>query len=208
MWPTEDMTVGSNGPDATENSSPRKRAIVFAFAGDSTMMRARAIAGEVERTFPALSISLSGLPLLWRGRKLLVTWGFLAVRLLLYPAVMSAPETDPPFDRRPWGTFQVLDDRERFKVKRITVDPGERLSYQRHARRAEHWVVVDGFALVTLDGEPHELSAGDSIDIPLGAAHRVENPSDAELVFVEVQTGDYFGEDDIVRLEDDYGRTS
>jgi mannose-6-phosphate isomerase len=118
----------------------------------------------------------------------------------------GAPDTDPQSDRRPWGTFQVLDDRERFKVKRMAVAAGQRLSYQRHAHRTEHWVVVEGFALVTLDGVAHELSVGDSIDIPLGAAHRVENPGDTELVFVEVQTGDYFGEDDIVRLDDDYGR--
>lgn len=115
-------------------------------------------------------------------------------------------DTDTQFDRRPWGSFQVLEDRDRYKVKRLTVDPGQRLSYQKHAHRAEHWVVVEGFALVTLDGRRNELTAGQSIDIPLGAAHRVENPGDAELVFVEVQTGDYFGEDDIVRLDDDYGR--
>ena len=119
----------------------------------------------------------------------------------------GASENDPQFDRRPWGSFEVLADCDRYKVKRLTVDPGQRLSYQRHANRAEHWVVVEGFALVTLDGERHELTVGASIDIPVGAAHRVENPGDAELVFVEVQTGDYFGEDDIVRLEDDYGRT-
>lgn len=121
---------------------------------------------------------------------------------------MTAAETGPRFDRRPWGTFEVLDDQQGYKVKRMTVDPGQRLSYQRHARRAEHWVVVEGLAVVTLDGAPNELRVGDSIDIPLGAAHRVENPGEAALVFVEVQTGDYFGEDDIVRLEDDYGRTS
>jgi mannose-6-phosphate isomerase len=121
---------------------------------------------------------------------------------------VTGAETDPTFDRRPWGTFQVLDDCERYKTKRLTVDPGQRLSYQKHAHRAEHWVVVEGFALVTLDGHAHELGVGDSIDIPLGAAHRVENPGEAELVFIEVQTGNYFGEDDIVRLDDDYGRTT
>jgi mannose-6-phosphate isomerase len=121
---------------------------------------------------------------------------------------MADTPTDPPYDRRPWGGFQVLDDRDHFKVKRITVDPGRRLSYQTHARRAEHWVVVEGTALVTVDGTPNELGPGQSIDIPCGAAHRVENRGHAELVFIEVQTGEYFGEDDIVRLEDDYGRTS
>ena len=115
-------------------------------------------------------------------------------------------DSDRQFDRRPWGSYQVLDDREDWKVKRITVDPGQRLSYQRHARRAEHWVVVAGAARVTLDDTVHDLRAGESIHIPLGGAHRIENPGDDPLVFVEVQTGDYFGEDDIVRLDDDYGR--
>lgn len=117
-------------------------------------------------------------------------------------------DTDPESDRRPWGMFQVLDDQSRYKVKRMVVEPGQRLSYQKHAHRAEHWVVVEGFALVTLDGVAQEVTAGESIDVPLGAAHRVENPGDATLVFIEVQTGDSFGEDDIVRLDDDYGRAS
>jgi mannose-6-phosphate isomerase len=107
---------------------------------------------------------------------------------------------------RPWGAYVVLDDGPSGKVKRITVDPGQRLSYQLHHRRAEHWFVVAGRAVVTLDGTDHELHAGQAVDIPVGTAHRVSNPGDAPLVFVEVQQGDYFGEDDIVRLEDDYGR--
>jgi mannose-6-phosphate isomerase-like protein (cupin superfamily) len=115
-------------------------------------------------------------------------------------------DTHPTFDRRPWGTFEVLDDTEGWKVKRITVDPGKRLSYQRHARRAEHWIMVTGTARVTLDDAVHDLVPGESIDIPRGGAHRIENPGDETLVFIEVQLGDYFGEDDIVRLDDDYGR--
>ena len=109
-------------------------------------------------------------------------------------------------EHRPWGSFVVLDDGPLGKVKRITVDPGQRLSYQRHHRRAEHWFVVAGTAVVTLDGVDREVGVGQAIDIPLGAAHRVRNPGDELLVFVEVQQGDYFGEDDIVRLDDDYGR--
>jgi mannose-6-phosphate isomerase len=109
-------------------------------------------------------------------------------------------------ERRPWGAYVVLDDGPMAKVKRITVDPGQRLSYQRHHRRREHWFVVAGTALVTLDDTDHEVGVGESIDIPLGAAHRVTNKGDEPLVFVEVQQGDYFGEDDIVRLDDDYGR--
>jgi mannose-6-phosphate isomerase len=118
-------------------------------------------------------------------------------------------ERSPKFDQRPWGCFTVLDEGENFKVKRIEVLPGKRLSYQRHARRAEHWFVVNGTAKVTLNAREILVEKGESIDIPLGADHRVENEPGRELlVFIEMQTGDYFGEDDIVRLEDDFGRTN
>jgi mannose-6-phosphate isomerase-like protein (cupin superfamily) len=110
------------------------------------------------------------------------------------------------FDRRPWGTYEVLDEGELFKVKRIEVLPGKRLSYQKHAKRAEHWFVVSGIAKVTLDDEVIRVSAGNAIDIPIGAAHRVENDMTETLVFIEVQRGIYLGEDDIVRLHDDFGR--
>lgn len=113
----------------------------------------------------------------------------------------------PIFDQRPWGTFHVLDENEGYKVKRIEVLPNKRLSYQKHSRRAEHWFVVSGTAKVTLNGVEILVKKGESIDIPLGTAHRVENPDNAEnLIFIEVQQGDYLGEDDIVRLEDDFGR--
>lgn len=107
---------------------------------------------------------------------------------------------------KPWGAYQVLDAGEGFQVKRIEVRPGGRLSYQRHARRAEHWFVVAGAARVVLDGEEREVSPGEAVDIPVGAAHRVASAGEERLVLIEIQTGDYFGEDDIVRLEDDYGR--
>lgn len=111
-------------------------------------------------------------------------------------------------EERPWGNFTILDESETCKVKRIEVLPGARLPYQKHAHRAEHWFVVAGTALVTLNGKEITVENGNAIDIPLGAAHRVQNPNRTEkLVFVEVQRGDYFGEDDIVRLEDDFGRT-
>ncbi len=112
------------------------------------------------------------------------------------------------FEQRPWGTFTVLADDDDCKVKRLTVDPGQRLSYQRHHHRSEHWVVVTGRARVTLDGVDRDLEPGQMVDIPLGAAHRVMNPGSTELAFIEVQLGDYFGEDDIVRLSDDYGRVA
>jgi mannose-6-phosphate isomerase len=117
-----------------------------------------------------------------------------------------ASENSPKFDRRPWGTFTVLDEGDNFKVKRIEVLPGKRLSYQKHAQRAEHWFVVQGNATVTLDDKEITLAAGQAIDIALGAAHRVENAGDELLVFIEVQRGSYLGEDDIVRLQDDFGR--
>lgn len=110
-------------------------------------------------------------------------------------------------ENRPWGNFTILDEGNGYKVKRIEVLPGKRLSYQKHAKRAEHWFVVSGTAKVTLDGKQIEVPAGQAVDIAIGAAHRVENPHDTEnCVFIETQTGTYFGEDDIVRLEDDFGR--
>ena len=116
-------------------------------------------------------------------------------------------DNSPVFDQRPWGSFTVLDDSDYYKVKRIEVLPGKRLSYQRHSRRAEHWFVVRGTAKVTLNDAEILVHTGGTIDIATGDAHRVENPDETELlVFIETQTGDYFGEDDIVRLDDDFGR--
>ena len=109
-------------------------------------------------------------------------------------------------EHRPWGNYTVLEEQQAYKVKRIEVLPGERLSYQRHKKRAEHWVVVDGEALVTLEGREVPLSPGQAIDIPRMAAHRIQNPGKDLLTFIEIQRGDYFGEDDIIRLEDDFGR--
>ena len=116
---------------------------------------------------------------------------------------MSKPE----FSERPWGNYTVLDDSAAdHKVKRLVVHPGKRLSYQRHTRRSEHWFFVSGTARVTLDGTVTELGPGQAIDIPLHAAHRIANGGDDDVVFIEVQRGTYFGEDDIIRLEDDFGR--
>jgi mannose-6-phosphate isomerase-like protein (cupin superfamily) len=109
-------------------------------------------------------------------------------------------------DHRPWGYYTILSDEPDHKVKRIVVYPGKRLSLQKHQRRAEHWTAVYGEGLVTLDGKQIRLNKGDSIDIPRGGVHRIENPTKDNMAFIEVQRGDYFGEDDIVRLEDDFGR--
>jgi mannose-6-phosphate isomerase len=114
--------------------------------------------------------------------------------------------TTGEYDERPWGNYTVIDDSVDHKVKRIVVHPGRRLSYQRHAQRAEHWFVVHGVGTVTLDGKKVSAAPGTAIDIPTGAAHRIENSGGEPLVFIEVQHGAYFGEDDIVRLEDDFGR--
>lgn len=117
-------------------------------------------------------------------------------------------DKNPRFDQRPWGTFTVLDEGEGFKVKRIEVFPGKRLSYQKHSQRAEHWVVIKGTAKVTLDDREITVDTGQAIDIAIGSAHRVENAGREPLVFIEVQRGAYLGEDDIVRLQDDFGRVA
>ncbi len=111
-----------------------------------------------------------------------------------------------PFEVRPWGDFEVLRDTERFKSKVLRVLPGHRLSYQSHRHREEHWVVVAGHPEVVLDGEVHRLAPGQHIHVPRGARHRIVNPGSETVEIVEVQLGSYFGEDDIVRYEDDYDR--
>jgi len=107
---------------------------------------------------------------------------------------------------RPWGRYEVLSDEPTYKVKTIWVNPGQRLSYQRHTKRAEHWFIVAGTGEVTLDGKTSTVKAGDSIDVAIHQLHRIANTGQVELIFVEVQTGSYFGEDDIERVEDDFGR--
>jgi mannose-6-phosphate isomerase-like protein (cupin superfamily) len=109
-------------------------------------------------------------------------------------------------DERPWGSYTVLEEASDHKVKTLLVHPGRRLSYQRHAWRSEHWFVVRGSGKVTLDGVEHLVGPGVAVDVPVGAAHRIENTGDIDLVFIEVQHGTSFDEDDIVRLEDDFGR--
>lgn len=107
---------------------------------------------------------------------------------------------------RPWGSYQSLDLEARHQVKRIVVKPGGRLSLQRHFHRSEHWIVVRGVALVTVNDQVRTIHENESIYIPIGATHRMENPGKIPLELIEVQTGSYLGEDDIVRIEDDYRR--
>jgi mannose-1-phosphate guanylyltransferase/mannose-1-phosphate guanylyltransferase/mannose-6-phosphate isomerase len=107
---------------------------------------------------------------------------------------------------RPWGYYQSIHAGDRFQVKRITVNPGAKLSLQKHFHRAEHWVVVNGTAIVTRDDEEILLRENESIFVPLGCMHRLENPGKVPLNLIEVQSGPYLGEDDIVRIEDVYHR--
>ena len=116
------------------------------------------------------------------------------------------------YEERPWGSFEILLDEKYCKVKRIIVKPGQRLSYQYHHKRAESWVIVQGVATATIDCKPIPYKectfhVGDIIDIPIGVKHRVQNEGKEDLIFIETQVGTYFGEDDIVRLEDDYDRS-
>jgi mannose-6-phosphate isomerase len=106
----------------------------------------------------------------------------------------------------PWGSFEVLSEAPDHKVKRIVVEPGGVLSLQRHKQRSEHWFVVSGKGVAIVDGKKKSLHAGSSLDITKKAKHRVQNSSDENLIIIEVQTGEYCGDDDIERFEDKYGR--
>lgn len=107
---------------------------------------------------------------------------------------------------RPWGSWYVLDIGQGYKVKRIEVRPGQRLSYQTHDQRSEHWYVARGTATCLIDGRTIVVGLGETLDVPVGTPHRIANLHDDELTIIEIQRGVYLGEDDIVRLEDDYGR--
>ena len=109
-------------------------------------------------------------------------------------------------EERPWGRFFVIHNEQNYKLKRIEVDPGGRLSYQYHNKRSETWTIVEGIGTVTLDGEVGDNHPGETIIVPKGVKHRIENKGNKKIVFIEVQTGEYFGEDDIVRIQDDYNR--
>lgn len=109
---------------------------------------------------------------------------------------------------RPWGMYDSIDNGHRYQVKRISVQPGAKLSLQMHHHRAEHWIVVSGTAKVTVGNEERLVAENESIFIPLGTVHALENPGKIPLDLIEVQTGAYLGEDDIVRFEDRYGRAS
>ena len=107
---------------------------------------------------------------------------------------------------RPWGPYELVQESATHEVKCIWVNPGKRLSYQRHQERAEHRFIVAGEADVTIDGQIRRVGASDTVDFAIGVLHRIHNVGTSDVIFVEVQTGTYFGEDDIERVEDDFGR--
>jgi mannose-6-phosphate isomerase len=107
---------------------------------------------------------------------------------------------------RPWGTYEVLLDDDNCKVKKITVSPEENPSYQYHHKRAEDWIIISGNGEVRLDDDVFSVFEGDRVRVPMMSRHTIKNCGDEPLVFIEIQTGSYFGEDDVVRLEDKYGR--
>lgn len=116
-------------------------------------------------------------------------------------------EAEEKYRETPWGCWTVLDDKDNFKVKKIAIKPTQRLSYQKHNHREENWFIVQGQAVVILDDVVYQVKEGDFIHIPFGSKHRIENiSSDTILIFIEIQRGSYFGEDDIIRYADDYGR--
>lgn len=129
-----------------------------------------------------------------------------ALNILKIANDSSDKNKDIQFEERPWGYFQILTELDDHKVKRITLKPGKRISLQRHKNRSEHWFFLQGSGIVTLNDKKINVKKGLSIDIQKEELHRVENTGNSELVFIEIQLGDYFGEDDIERLEDDFGR--
>ena len=108
-------------------------------------------------------------------------------------------------ETRPWGFYRVIEESVRYKIKYIWVDPRQKLSYQSHAQRAEHWYIISGIAEVTINDHTYLVGPGDTVDVQVGEKHRI-SAGDSPVEFIEVQTGTYFGEDDIVRYSDEYGR--
>jgi mannose-6-phosphate isomerase len=122
--------------------------------------------------------------------------------------VLSGKAALSTTELRPWGSFTILEEQRNHKIKRIEVNPGQRLSLQMHHHRSEHWIVVSGTATVTCGNRQMILMTNQSTYIPCGERHRLENPGVIPLILIEVQNGEYLGEDDIVRYEDDYARVS
>ena len=125
---------------------------------------------------------------------------------LAAPAAAQVKRGPRTFHQRPWGGFETIEEGAGYKVKRLVVAPGHRLSLQRHRFRAERWVVVAGAARIIIGGRARRLKPPGMVEVPRGAWHRIENPGRRPVVIIEIQHGSYLGEDDIVRRDDDYGR--
>jgi mannose-6-phosphate isomerase-like protein (cupin superfamily) len=121
-------------------------------------------------------------------------------------ALVETPAAPGAFETRPWGGFQTIQEGPGYKVKRLVVEPGARLSLQRHRHRAESWIVVSGSPRMIVSGRARRTRARDAVAVPRGAWHRIENPGRTPVVIIVVQHGSYLGEDDIIRRQDDYGR--
>lgn len=111
-------------------------------------------------------------------------------------------------DERPWGNYTVLHTDDTYQVKKLVVNPGKRISLQSHKFRAEHWFIVSGQGIAELEGNEVEVAPGDSVDVPIGSKHRIASGTVEPLIFIEVQTGSSFSEDDIIRYDDDFGRVN
>ncbi len=123
------------------------------------------------------------------------------------PSLAETPQGIAATELRPWGSFTVLEEGTRYKIKRIEVKPGHRLSLQMHHHRSEHWIVVSGTARVICDEKEELVYSNQSTYVPQGTSHRLENPGVIPLILIEVQNGEYLGEDDIIRFQDDYARS-
>jgi mannose-1-phosphate guanylyltransferase/mannose-6-phosphate isomerase len=143
---------------------------------------------------------------------MLLSWMIIFLIVVIIPTILSKEIRSCPSSlevgERPWGTYKVLLQGPRYKIKEITVNPGAALSLQSHNHRSEHWVVIEGLAKVTLEDKVEFLQENQSTYIPVRSKHRLQNPGIIPLKIVEVQNGSYIGEDDIIRYEDIYGRTN
>jgi mannose-1-phosphate guanylyltransferase / mannose-6-phosphate isomerase len=196
-----DAVWQESGPDAAGNvTSDHATAIDCS----DTLLRSESKRVEL------VGIGLSDIVAVATGDAVLVAHRSQAQRVKEAVAILkakgAAQATQFPLDHRPWGWFESLVVGNRFQVKRIHVHPGAALSLQSHHHRSEHWIVVEGTARVTVDDKVQLISENQSVYIPLGAVHRLENPGKVPMVLIEVQTGSYLGEDDIIRYEDVYAR--
>jgi mannose-6-phosphate isomerase len=161
------------------------------------------VCGRTQPAHTQIITSLGLPPFVFKDKEIFVAQAKEATAAI---ALTSAMKGVAATELRPWGSFTILEEGAGYKIKRIEVKPGHRLSLQMHHHRSEHWIVVSGTAKVTCDGEEKLLFCNQSTYVPACSQHRLENPGVIPLVLIEVQNGEYLGEDDIVRYQDDYAR--